>query len=94
MNPQPVVADVPRPSHRATIPGVRKTSLADSSLIGAANALPISVPVALGTSRFVESLLFGMKPNDRLTLAAAISPGRHTSGRVPARAEGATGSTL
>jgi predicted permease len=36
--------------------------------------LAISVPTALGTSRFVESFLFGTKPNDpsALTVAAAI----------------------
>jgi len=38
----------------------------------AAVGLIISLPVTLGTSRFVESLLFGMKPNDPLTLTMAI----------------------
>jgi macrolide transport system ATP-binding/permease protein len=38
----------------------------------AAVGLAISVPVALGTSRFVESLLFGMKPNDPLALMLAV----------------------
>jgi macrolide transport system ATP-binding/permease protein len=50
--------------------------------------LAISVPAALGTSRFLESLLFGMKPNDplALTLAAAILLGAALlAGYVPAR---------
>jgi ABC-type antimicrobial peptide transport system permease subunit len=34
--------------------------------------LAISVPVALATSRFVESFLFGMKPNDPLSLSLAV----------------------
>ena len=34
--------------------------------------LAISVPVALGTSKFVESFLFGMKPNDPLALGLAV----------------------
>lgn len=34
--------------------------------------LAISVPVALGTAKFVETLLFGMKPNDPLTLVVAV----------------------
>jgi ABC-type antimicrobial peptide transport system permease subunit len=50
--------------------------------------LAISVPAALGTSQFVESLLFGMKPNDplALTLAVAILMGAALlAGYVPAR---------
>jgi predicted permease len=50
--------------------------------------LAISVPAALGASRFVESLLFGMKPNDplALTLAVAILLGAALlAGYVPAR---------
>jgi macrolide transport system ATP-binding/permease protein len=50
--------------------------------------LAISVPAALGTSRFVESLLFGMRPNDplALTLAVAILLGAALlAGYVPAR---------
>jgi predicted permease len=35
--------------------------------------LVISLPLALGTSRSVESLLFGMKPNDPATLAVAVT---------------------
>jgi macrolide transport system ATP-binding/permease protein len=34
--------------------------------------LAISVPVALGTSKFVESFLFGMRPNDPLALGLAV----------------------
>ena len=34
--------------------------------------LAISVPIALGTSKFVESFLFGMKPNDPLALGLAV----------------------
>ena len=34
--------------------------------------LAISVPVALGTSRFIGSFLFGMKPNDPLALGLAV----------------------
>jgi macrolide transport system ATP-binding/permease protein len=42
-------------------------------LVLAAVGLAISLPVALGTSKFVESLLFGMKPNDPLALALAVT---------------------
>jgi ABC-type antimicrobial peptide transport system permease subunit len=35
--------------------------------------LAISVPIALGTSRLIESFLFGMKPNDPRTLALAVA---------------------
>jgi macrolide transport system ATP-binding/permease protein len=35
--------------------------------------LAISVPIALGTSRFVASFLFGMKPNDPLALGVAVT---------------------
>ncbi len=54
----------------------------------AAAGLAISVPAALGTSKFVESFLFGMKPNDplELMLAAAILLGAALlAGYVPAR---------
>jgi ABC-type antimicrobial peptide transport system permease subunit len=34
--------------------------------------LAIGVPVALATSKFVGSFLYGMKPNDPLALAAAV----------------------
>jgi predicted permease len=40
-------------------------------LLLAAVGLAISVPVALGASRFVKSLLFGTRPNDPVTLALA-----------------------
>lgn len=42
-------------------------------LVLVAVGLAISVPAALGTSRFVESLLFGMKPNDPLALTLAVA---------------------
>ena len=35
--------------------------------------LAISVPIALWTSRFVQSFLFGMKPNDPLALILAVT---------------------
>jgi macrolide transport system ATP-binding/permease protein len=57
-------------------------------LVLAAVAIAISVPLALGTSRFVESLLFGMKSNDplALTLAVVILLGAALlAGYVPAR---------
>jgi len=38
----------------------------------AAIGLTISVPVALGTSKFVASFLYGMKPNDPLALGLAV----------------------
>ncbi len=38
----------------------------------AAVGLAISVPTALGTSKLVESFLFGMKPNDPLSLTLAV----------------------
>jgi ABC-type antimicrobial peptide transport system permease subunit len=56
-------------------------------ILGAAG-LAISVPLALGTSKLVESLLFGMKPNDplALTLAGAILLGAVLlAGYLPAR---------
>ena len=39
----------------------------------AAVGLAISVPTALGTSKFVESFLFGMKPNDPSALILAMT---------------------
>ena len=54
----------------------------------AAVGLAIGVPTALGTSRFVESFLFGMKPNDprALALAAAVlSLAALVAGYGPAR---------
>jgi macrolide transport system ATP-binding/permease protein len=54
----------------------------------AAVGLAISVPVALGTSSLVRSLLFGMKPNDPLTIAMAVTilvAAAVVAGWVPAR---------
>ena len=39
----------------------------------AALGLAISVPIALGSSRLVESFLFDMKPNDPRALAVAVA---------------------
>jgi len=39
----------------------------------AAVGLAISVPTALATSKLVESFLFGMKPNDPLSLSLAVA---------------------
>jgi ABC-type antimicrobial peptide transport system permease subunit len=39
----------------------------------AALGLAISVPIALGTSRLIESFLFGTKPNDPGALALAVA---------------------
>jgi ABC-type antimicrobial peptide transport system permease subunit len=41
-------------------------------VILAAVGLAISVPTALGTSKFVESFLFGIQPNDPRALVAAV----------------------
>jgi predicted permease len=41
-------------------------------IVMSAVGLAISVPLALGTSKFVGSLLFGMKPNDPLALGLAV----------------------
>lgn len=38
----------------------------------AAWGLVISVPAAVGTSKFIESFLFGMKHNDPLALTVAV----------------------
>jgi predicted permease len=57
-------------------------------LVLAAAGLAISVPTALGTSTFVESFLFGVRPNDprALTLAVAILlSAALLAGYVPAR---------
>jgi predicted permease len=54
----------------------------------AAVGLVISIPIALGTSRFVGSFLFGMKPNDPLALASAVAilvAAALLAGCVPAR---------
>ena len=39
----------------------------------AAAGLAIGVPIALGTSRFVEAFLFGTKPNDPMAIAIAVA---------------------
>ncbi len=54
----------------------------------AAIGLAISLPVALGTSKFVASFLFEMKPNDPLTLGLAVTillAAALVAGCVPAR---------
>ena len=54
----------------------------------AAVGLAISVPIALATSRFVGSFLFGMKPNDPLALGTAVTilvAAALVAGCVPAR---------
>ena len=50
--------------------------------------LAISVPAALGGSRFVESFLFGMKPNDPLMVVLAVATllaAALAAGYIPAR---------
>jgi ABC-type antimicrobial peptide transport system permease subunit len=42
-------------------------------LILAAMGLAIGLPISLGTSKFVESLLFGLQHNDPRSLATAIA---------------------
>jgi len=57
-------------------------------IVLAAVGLAISVPIALGTSKFVGSLLFGMKPNDPLALGLAVMIlllAALVAGGVPAR---------
>lgn len=54
----------------------------------AAVGLAISVPTALATSKLVKSLLFGMKPNDPLSLTLAVAillSAALLAGYVPAR---------
>jgi macrolide transport system ATP-binding/permease protein len=54
----------------------------------AALGLAISIPIALGTSKFLQSLLFKMKPNDPLALVAAVAillVAALLAGSVPAR---------
>jgi predicted permease len=54
----------------------------------AAVGLSISVPAALGTSKFVESFLYGMKPNDPISLGIAIAillAAALVAGYLPAR---------
>jgi predicted permease len=57
-------------------------------LILAAAGLAISVPIALGASKLVESFLFGMKPNDPVALGLAVMIlllAALVAGGVPAR---------
>jgi len=42
-------------------------------LVLAALGLAIGLAIALGTSKFVASFLYGMKPNDPISLAAAVA---------------------
>jgi ABC-type antimicrobial peptide transport system permease subunit len=54
----------------------------------AAIGLAIGLAVALGTSKFVASLLYGMKPNDPLTFTVAVVTllaAAMLAGYVPAR---------
>jgi macrolide transport system ATP-binding/permease protein len=54
----------------------------------AAVGLAISIPAALGTSKFVASFLYGMKPNDPMTVGIAIAillGAALVAGYVPAR---------
>jgi macrolide transport system ATP-binding/permease protein len=57
-------------------------------LVLAAVGLAISVPTALGTSKFIESFLFGMEPNDPLALTLAVAillSAAFLAGYLPAR---------
>jgi macrolide transport system ATP-binding/permease protein len=57
-------------------------------LVLAAVGLAISLPVALGASRLVQSFLFGTQPNDPATLALAAAVlfcAAILAGYVPAR---------
>jgi len=57
-------------------------------LVLAGVGLVISLPIALGTSKFVASLLFAMKPNDPLALALAAATligAAVLAGAIPAR---------
>ncbi|HEY2018802.1 MAG TPA: ABC transporter permease [Bryobacteraceae bacterium] len=54
----------------------------------ALGGLAIGIPAAFGTSRLVESFLFGMKPNDPRALAAAVATllgATILAGYIPAR---------
>jgi ABC-type antimicrobial peptide transport system permease subunit len=42
-------------------------------LVLTAIGLLIGLPTALGVSRFVQSFLYGMKPNDPLAMIAAVA---------------------
>jgi macrolide transport system ATP-binding/permease protein len=57
-------------------------------LVLAGFGLVISLPIALGTSKFVASLLFAMKPNDPLALTLAVATllgAAVLAGGIPAR---------
>jgi macrolide transport system ATP-binding/permease protein len=57
-------------------------------LVLAATGLGIGVPVALGASKFVDSFLFGVKPNDALALTLAVVilvSATLVAGYIPAR---------
>ena len=57
-------------------------------IVMAAVGLAISVPVALGTSKFVGSLLFGMRPNDPVAIVLAVMilvAAALLAGGIPAR---------
>ena len=57
-------------------------------LVLSAAGLAISIPIALGTSKFLESFLFQMKANDPLSLTAAVAillVAAVVAGFVPAR---------
>ena len=56
-------------AHRAGVIRMILRDVLAMVLIG----LAIGVPVALATSRFVASFLYGMKPNDPLALSAAVA---------------------
>jgi ABC-type antimicrobial peptide transport system permease subunit len=68
------------------------------TLLLMAVGVAVGVPAALGLSRYVETLLFGLKPNDSATigavlalmiavsLAAALVPARRAAGVDPLRA--------
>src|SRR6185295_3511274 len=57
-------------------------------LVLAATGLAIGVPIALGMSKFVESFLFGVKPNDAAALVLTVAillTAVLLAGYVPAR---------
>ena len=54
----------------------------------AAAGLAMGVPAAFATSKFIAAYLFGMKPNDPLTLTAAVAlllAAALSAGYIPAR---------
>jgi ABC-type antimicrobial peptide transport system permease subunit len=57
-------------------------------LVLASTGLAISIPIVLGTSKFLQSFLFQMKPNDPMALAVAVTiliGAALLAGCVPAR---------